>query len=72
MLRKRSSGKQNYDLVLRKELLMENVGSKMTWWKTLLIILAIVAVLTAIIYLEVYMPVFRQLEETAVPGATAV
>ena len=48
---------------------MASVRGKTPWWKTLLIILAIVIVLTAIIYLEVYMPIFKQLEATATPGA---
>ena len=47
---------------------MARVRGKMPWWQTVLIILAIVAVLTAILYLEVYMPMFEYLEATATPG----
>lgn len=46
---------------------MASVRGKTVWWKTLLIILAIVAVLTGILYLEVYMPLFEQLEATVNP-----
>ncbi len=47
---------------------MAKIRGKIAWWKILLIALAVVAILTGILYLEVYIPMFKYLEATATPG----
>ena len=47
---------------------MAREKGKMAWWKILLIAFAVVAILTGILYLEVYIPMFKYLEATATPG----
>jgi len=51
---------------------MARVGDKLAWWKVLLLILAIVAILTGILYLEVYKPMLEQLAATPTPVATII